>query len=87
MKINSFVFGCAIGLLFPATAYLLTSSSAIALLNGKPLGFYAVAALINLLLVRHFFRNDGARTARGIILATFVALLALLFAQNALIFM
>lgn len=84
---NNVAFGCVIGLLFPAVAYLLTSSSANTLISGKPLGFYAVAALINLLLVRHFFRKDREQTARGIILATFVAVLALLIAQRELISM
>jgi len=85
VKINSFVFGCLLGMIFPAAAYLLTCSPANTLINGKPLGFYAVAALINLLLVRHFFRSDGEQTAKGIILATFVAVLALLLTQRSLI--
>ncbi|WP_353184349.1 hypothetical protein [Parapedobacter lycopersici] len=82
MKNNNFLLGCAIGLIFPAIAYLLTTSSAIAWLNGKPLGYYGVAGLINLAFVRYGYRNNSEKTAQGIILVTFAAVLALLITQK-----
>lgn len=70
------------GIVFPAIAYLLTSSPLQAWVSDKPLGFYAVAALVNLILVRYLYRNNGEKTAQGIILITFVAVLVLLITQK-----
>ena len=75
---NSFGLGCALGCVCPTIAYVLVAFSALAWTNGNPLGVYAVAALLNLVLVRYMYRNDGEKTAQGIILITFVALLILL---------
>nr|WP_307876445.1 hypothetical protein [Parapedobacter lycopersici] len=76
------MLGCAIGLIFPVIAYLLTASSAMAWLSNKPLGYYGVAGLINLALVRYGYRNNSEKTAQGIILVTFAAVLALLMTQK-----
>ena len=47
-----------------------------------PLSLYVVAATINLLLARFFFRKGSDRVAYGIVLITFVALLFLIFTSK-----
>ncbi|MFC3200021.1 hypothetical protein ACFOET_20540 [Parapedobacter deserti] len=84
MKKNSFLFGSIIGLLAPSIAYfimLLTPPLAITI-GVRPLGLYAVSALINLLLVRFFYRNTLEKSAHGVVLITFAAALWLIFTQN-----
>ncbi len=75
--------GVAIGLLAPVAAYVLTKVTAWDMqLGGKPLSIYVIAALINLLLVRFFYRNARERSARGVILITFAAALLLIFTDS-----
>lgn len=81
MKGNNFVLGVAIGLLFPMVSYLLTTYTELqqVVAPGKPAAIYLVAGLGNLLLLRYFYRNDGERTAKGIMLTTFIGILALVY--------
>jgi len=44
-----------------------------------PLTLYVVAAAINLLLLRFFFRRALDRTGRGVLLVTFLAVILLIF--------
>ena len=44
-----------------------------------PLGLYVIAAAINLLLTRLLYRKALDRSARGVLLVTFMALLLLIF--------
>ena len=44
-----------------------------------PLTPYVIAATINLLLLRFFFRQALDRSARGILIITFLALILLIF--------
>ncbi|WP_257669356.1 hypothetical protein [Parapedobacter tibetensis] len=83
MKINHFLFGCIIGLLAPTAAHLLTLFTSWNMVIGnKSLSLYVIAALINLLLMRFFYRNALEQSARGVILITFVAAMVLLFTQK-----
>jgi len=77
VKRNSFLFGCALGLFAPVVAYLLKSFTALGTMT-HPLTLYVIAALINLLLIRFFYRNALDRSAMGIVLITFIALLVLI---------
>ncbi|SEL79277.1 hypothetical protein SAMN05421740_11063 [Parapedobacter koreensis] len=81
---NSFPFGCLVGLLAPIVAYVITAwfASFNIIIGGKPLGLYVIAALINLLFVRFFYRNGLERSARGVILVTFVSVLLLIFIEK-----
>lgn len=83
MKRNSFVFGVLLGLVTPVAAHLLTLFTTWSPLGGgKDIGLYVVAALLNLLFVRYYYRHALENTARGIILVTFVATLVLIFLKN-----
>lgn len=83
MKRNNFLFGALLGLVAPALAHLLTLFTDWARLVGdKEIGLYVIAALLNLLLVRFYYRNAKENTARGIILVTFVAAIVLVFTKN-----
>lgn len=83
MKRNSFLFGALLGVVAPVVAHLLsTFTTWSSLLGGKDIGLYVVAALLNLLLVRCYYRHACERTARGLILVTFLATLLLIFAKN-----
>lgn len=82
-KTNHFFAGMGAGLIMPVVAYLLSSYTHwITYIGNKPLGFYVLAALINLLLVRYFYRNDGENTARGVIMITFLGLLVLIITKQ-----
>lgn len=82
MKTDSFILGCSIGLVFPVTAHLLAKSNALDIFSDKPLAWYVVAALLNLVLVRYGYRNAHEKSAQGIILVTFAATLMLLFTRQ-----
>lgn len=83
MRRNNFFLGVCLGLFAPAVAHLLTRYTDWAgLVGGKEISLYVISALLNLLLVRHYYRNTLENTARGIILITFVAAIVLLFTKN-----
>ncbi|GGH01168.1 hypothetical protein GCM10007415_41540 [Parapedobacter pyrenivorans] len=48
----------------------------------QPLSLYVIAALINLLFIRFFYRSMLEQPARGVILITFVASLLLIFTEK-----
>lgn len=80
---DNFLIGALLGLILPILAYGLTRWTDLATLIGnKPLSLYVIAALINLLLVRYFYRQGHENTARGVIMMTFVGVLALIFGQG-----
>lgn len=83
MKRNSFFFGCIVGLIAPVIAHLLTLFTSWNMAIGnKSLSLYVIAALINLLFVRFFYRNVLEKSARGVILITFLAAIVLIFTKN-----
>lgn len=82
MKKDSLVFGCLIGLVFPAVAHLLTKGGGLDIFSGRPLALYVIAALLNLMLIRYGYRNAYEKSAQGIILVTFAATLILLFTRQ-----
>lgn len=81
MRINSFFFGCVVGLVPPAAAHLLISFTSLSVGN-QPLSLYVIAALINLLLLRFFYRRSLEQSARGVIFITFVASLLLIYTEK-----
>ena len=72
--------GCAVGGVAPLVAYLLNGYSLLTTgYFSHPLSLYVLAAAVNLLIVRFFYRSERDRSGRGILLVTFLALLLLLF--------
>ena len=47
-----------------------------------PMSLYVVAAAVNMLLVRFLYRGGLSRSAQGVVLVTFVALLFLIFTDK-----
>jgi len=64
----------------PLASYLLIWSNLLAI--QKPLAVFAVAGLLNLLLIRYFYHFQLSKSAQGIVFSTFIALLFLLFLGN-----
>lgn len=80
---NHFYWGLALGSVMPLTAYALTKwTDWIHLFMNKPAAFYVLAGLINLLLMRWFYRHDCENAGRGVILATFVGVLLLIITRS-----
>ncbi len=66
-----------LGSVAPIFAFLLTYFNISIIETGdKNLSFYVIAALVNLLLVRYYYRNELSNSARGVILITFIATMA-----------
>lgn len=80
---NSFLLGLLLGAISPLLAYGLTNYTALAQqwFPSKPFAFYVVAAGINLLLMRIFFRKETPqdKLAKGILLTTFLGMLLCLY--------
>lgn len=80
---NNFYGGLVLGSIMPMVAYALTNwTDWVQFFVNKPAAFYVLAGLINLLLMRWFYRNDGENAGRGVILATFVGVLLLILTRN-----
>lgn len=72
-----------LGLGAPVAAHLLSQFTTWArILGGKEISLYVIAALLNLLLVRYYYRNEMEKTGRGVVLITFVATIILIFTKN-----
>lgn len=72
-------FGILLGMIFPAIAFLLVKFDVGNLINNKPFALYAVVAMLNLLIMRYFYRSGLTKTGQGIILITFLIAMLLLF--------
>ena len=80
---NSFLIGAALGAVMPLLAYILTHFTAWEWFFGnKPLSLYVIAGLINLLLLRYYYRNNMENNARGVMLVTFIGVLLLIFGKG-----
>lgn len=77
MKKDSIFQGILIGLIAPALAYVATTYTTIQqnLFSEKPIALYVIAALINLIIVRFTYRAGKESLAKGIVLATFLAMI------------
>jgi len=81
MKRNSFLLGLLVGAFGPAAASLLKAFTPLGT-TMHPLSLYVLAAVVNILLVRFFYRQALERSARGVLMITFVALLLLIFIEK-----
>lgn len=80
---DNFFAGTILGFTFPLLAFVLTRWTDWAMAIGnKPLSLYVIAALLNLLLVRYFYRQGKDNAARGIIFITFIGVLLLIFVKG-----
>lgn len=80
---NNIWTGMVIGLICPLAAYLLIMHTSVPerIFPTKPFIAYLIAAAINLLLVRIFYRKTMPqdKTARGVMLVTFLGMLVFLY--------
>lgn len=84
MKKDNLFFGALLGLVAPLIAFIMSRFNLIGIdIGDKSLSFYVIAALINLLLMRYYYRNEMGASARGIILITFIGAMAVLFFGDA----
>ena len=84
MKRDHIILGVGIGLIAPFLAYVLQTMYKMQLLAmNKEILPFVIAAALNLLLLRFLFRKDYLATGRGVILATFLSALALIFLTDA----
>lgn len=86
MKRNHISFGLLLGSLAPLLAYVISHFNLTGIdLGEKKMTFYVLAALVNLLLVRYYYRNEMSNTARGIILITFLGAIGVLFLRDVIV--
>lgn len=79
-KKNNLFIGILLGAVAPLVAYLFTEYTALGVrFANKPLLLYAIAGVVNLLLVRSFYKQQASKTGGSIIGITFIGLLLLLF--------
>lgn len=85
---NNMILGTALGVIFPLLAYLATTFTSIqtSLFVHKPIALYIIAATINLIAVRFFYRNGKEATANGVVLATFLAMIVLIVFMRDIVF-
>lgn len=81
---NSILLGVFIGLIGPVIAHLLMSYTEVQVLlfPDKPTGLYIIAAAINLIGCWLSYKKGLDKFGNGLILATFVAMLLLVFTKN-----
>ena len=84
MQKNSLLAGVLIGVIAPVLAYIISTYTTVqqSLFSDKPIAFYVIAAVINLIIVRFSFRAGQDKFAKGIVLITFLAMLVLIFASK-----
>ena len=77
-KKDNFLTGAIIGLILPVLAYLAVEIFKYDVqILGKKYLLYIASVVINLIVVRMYFRNDRMETASGVVFSTFIS--ALLF--------
>jgi hypothetical protein len=80
MNKDNLFFGILLGLVAPFIAFVMSQFDLTGIdIGNKNLSFYVIAALLNLILMRYYYRNEMENSARGIILITFICAMAVLF--------
>src|SRR5690606_11256565 len=71
--------GVLLGAICPSIAYVLTNFTELTTtaFSQKPIAIYVIAAAINLVEVRFIYRSGREATAKGIVLITFLAMVAM----------
>ncbi len=81
MKGDSFLSGVVVGALAPVAAHVLKVFTPLGA-TMHPLSLYVAAAVVNLVLIRLFYRRALEQRARGLLMMTFVAVLLLIFVEK-----
>ena len=81
MQKKSFLIGALIGAIAPLLAYVITVYTSLqqSLFADKPIAFYVIASVINVVMLRFTFRGGKESLAKGILMTTFLAMLVLIF--------
>lgn len=82
MKIkNTFALGLVVGGIFPLIAYLLTQYTNLltTFMPEKPLAISVIVAVINLAIFRFSYRAGKEFFAKGVMLATFIAMVVFIY--------
>lgn len=84
-KRNNFFFGFLLGTIAPLVAFLLAEHSPLGdYFTNKPLTLYAIAAVVNLLTLRYFYKQGLTKSGGGMMAATFLGLILLLLFKKVL---
>jgi len=78
-KKDNLYFGLLIGMFFPIIAFLLIKYEMGNIIDNKPLALYAIAALLNLAIMRYFYHFKLTHSAQGVVLMTFLIAMILVF--------
>lgn len=79
-KKDKFLVGAFLGFIFPALAYLLVEIlKRDVQIFGKKHLLYIGSVVVNLIIMRLFFKSDKAETAAGVIFSTFISALLFVF--------
>ncbi|WP_156307544.1 hypothetical protein [Sphingobacterium endophyticum] len=85
---NSVLVGFLLGLIFPLLAFILMRYTDVQsqLFPDKPTGLYVIAAAINLVGCWISYKKEMDKFGNGLVLATFLGMMLLVFTKNISIF-
>jgi hypothetical protein len=87
MKKNTFIEGFIWGSIPAVLAFILTQyTQTVQWIGGKPLSWYVLAGLANILMLRYAAKHHLDLRLRGLIFVTFAAMLALLLTKQIVLF-
>lgn len=78
MNKNSIIAGIIVGAIAPLLAYLVMTYTTLqqSYFAEKPIALYALAAVVNLVIIRFAYRGQKEALAKGVVLITFLAMIA-----------
>lgn len=81
---NSLVVGTLLGVVFPVIAFFVTNYTDLqtAFFSDKPIAIYVIAAVINIIIFRFSYRAGKDEFAKGVLLATFLAMIVFIFGSR-----
>ena len=77
MQKDSFIVGAILGVVAPLIAYLVSTYTTMQqdYFADKPIAFYVIAAVVNLIILRFAYRGGKQSMAKGMVLITFLAMI------------
>lgn len=78
MNKNSIIAGIIVGAIAPLLAYLVMTYTTLrqSYFAEKPIALYVLAAVVNLVIIRFAYRGQKEALAKGVVLITFLAMIA-----------
>lgn len=78
MNKNSLIAGLIVGGIAPLLAYLVMTYTTLqqSYFAEKPIALYVLAAVVNLVIIRFAYRGQKEALAKGVVLITFLAMIA-----------